>query len=604
MKLNKLYTNNKNFKNIKFNSGLNVIYAEVKSDISEKKNSHNLGKTLFSEIIDFMLLKKVNKNHFLVKAKDINENQIFKDYIFYLEVLLDSGKYLTIKRGIDNHSKVSFKLNEQETDGFTPPQKWDDEDFSFESAKSALAEYLNFDFFRDKKDYDFRKSINYSIRQQRDYDDIYRLTKFKGRDLYWKPFMFDLLGFNGNLLKRKYEIDEQVEKVVTNINSLKKDFSVKVEERDELVAQSQLIEDKYQEVEHKIDKFNFYEQDKELIKEGADQIEIEISDLNTLSYNLEYDINRLKKSIKNEFSFDLKKVEQLFEETNLYLPEQLKKEYQELIDFNKAMTVERNKLLKQTLNKKSTELKSIQEQLENLNKRKEELLSLLQESDSFKKFKQYQKQLVKLEGQLIQLKEKINIIDNILGKEKEINVLKKKLEEIIEGINKEFKATESNETYKDIRKKFANYYKEILNEDAFISWEINTSNNVDFKTPIVVSGDGTKKSETSQGDGYTYGKLFCVVFDLALLTTYNSQSYYKFVYHDDVFANEDNGVKIRFLELIRKLIKSYDLQYIFSIIKADLPVDETNKPIKFDKSEIILELNDKNADGSLFGFNF
>jgi len=70
MQLSKLYSNKGNFKNIKFNlNGLNVLYAEVKSDIKEKKNSHDLGKTKFAEMIDFMLLKGIDKKHFLLKVK-------------------------------------------------------------------------------------------------------------------------------------------------------------------------------------------------------------------------------------------------------------------------------------------------------------------------------------------------------------------------------------------------------------------------------------------------------------------------------------------------------------------------------------------------------
>lgn len=604
MKLSKLYTNKENFKNIRFNPGINVVYAEVKTKLSEKKNSHNLGKTLLSEMIDIMLLKKLfPKKHFLFTTKNDKREPVFEAYIFYLEIVLNSGKYLTIKRGVANHSKISFKLNEQKTEGFNPPQNWDEENLSIDKARVVLGEYLNFDFFRGKEEYDYRKSINYSIRQQGDYADIYRLTKFKGRDLYWKPFMFDLLGFNGKLLQEKYERDDEINDITVFISNLKNEFSVKVEERDELVAQIQLKENQSQNVEQQIDRFNFYEQDKSLIKEGVEEVETQISNLNTLAYNIEFDINRLQTSIRNKFSFDLDKVEKVFKEAELFFSDQLKKDYEDLIQFNKNMTLERNKLLKTTLKSKAFELEGIRKELKELNFKKEELLSFIQESNVFKKFKEYQKGLVKLEGQLFQLQEKLKTIDAILQKEKEIKDIKKKLEGTIEKIEEEFSNTDSHAVYKKIRGKFAAYYKTILNEDAYISWNINTSNNVDFNQPKVIS-EGDIKRDTAQGDGYTYGKLFCVAFDLALLTTYNNESYYRFVYHDDVFANEDNGVKLRFLELMNSAVKDFDLQYIFSIIKDDLPTDNEDKPIKFESSEIILELSDKNASETLFGFKF
>lgn len=65
MQLSKLYSNKDTFKSIKFNiNGLNIVYAEVKSELKEKKNSHDLGKTKLSEVIDFMLLKEIDKKHF------------------------------------------------------------------------------------------------------------------------------------------------------------------------------------------------------------------------------------------------------------------------------------------------------------------------------------------------------------------------------------------------------------------------------------------------------------------------------------------------------------------------------------------------------------
>ena len=604
MKLSKLYTNKDNFKNIRFNPGVNVVYAEVKTKIFEKKNSHNLGKTLLSELIDIMLLKKLSpKNHFLFTTKNDRGEFVFESYIFYLEILLNNGKFLTIKRAVANNSKISFKINDQKTEGFLPPQNWDEEGLSIDNAKTAIEEYLNFDFFRDKDKYGFRKSINYSIRQQGDYDDIYRLTKFKGKDLFWKPFMFDLLGFNGKLLQNKYERDDDVKDITKFIDELKKEFSIKVENRDELVAQIQLKENQAKNVEKKIDSFNFYEQDERLIKEGVENVEVQISDLNTLVYNLEFDINRLQTSIKNKFSFDLNKVEKVFKETELFFTDQLKKDYEDLIQFNKNMTLERNKLLKTTIKSKKTELEKIKGELKGLNDKKEELLSFIQESDVFKKFKNYQKDLVKLEGMLFQLQEKLKTIDTIIQKEKDIKEVGKKLERIIEDIREEYSKTDSNATYKEIRDKFAVYYKTILNEDAYISWNINKSGNVDFSQPKVIS-EGENKRDTAQGDGYTYGKLFCVAFDLALLTTYNKQSYYRFVYHDDVFSNEDNGVKHRVLNLVNNTVKEFDLQYIFSIIKDDLPTDNEDKPIKFDSSEVILELSDKSASETLFGFKF
>jgi len=604
MKLSKLYSNDARFKKIAFNlNKLNVIYADVVSDPGEKKNSHDLGKTKLAELIDFLFLKGLDKKSFLLKVPDDSGESIFSKHIFYLELLLNSGKYLTIRRAVANHSKISFILQDQSVDNFNPPQKWDFEELPFKQAKGQLAQFLAIDFFKNKS-YDFRKAINYCIRMQNDYEDVYKLSKYKGgKDYEWKPFMFDLLGFNGNILAAKYKNDEERESIKTFIDSLKNEYSVRVEDRDDIVAQIKLKESNTSDVEEQIDRFNFYEQDKQLINKGIEEIEHNISDLNTLSYQLNYDIDKLQRSIKNKFAFSLDKVTRVFQESALYFPEQLKEDYQALISFNNELTIERNKLLKTSLNSKSSELKNINAQLLDLNKQKESLLSYLKDTDSFKRFKFYQKELVKIEGELLQLRQRLNTIDRILSKEKDREELHKAIEGTLEELRNIYQHTEDNQRYSDIRSKFSRNFKAILDENAYISWNINTNNNVEFVPPKVqTKGELTK--DTAKDDGRTYKKMLCVAFDLAILSAYNKESYFRFVYHDDVLSQQDNGIKSRLLSLIHDLIMQFDLQYILSVIKSDLPVDANDLPIYFPDEEIILNLHDRDETGTLFGFEF
>ena len=433
MQLSKLYCNIEGFKNILFNlNGLNIVYADVKSDFNEKKNSHDLGKTKLAEIIDFLLLKEIDKKHFLLKIKD-EEKSIFHNYIFYLELFLNSGQYLTIRRRISSNTRISFSLNEQKTDGFVPPSKWKYENIAIDKAKVILSEYLSMDFFHNKE-YDYRKSISYSLRTQNDFKDVYRLNKFAGKDITWKPFVFDLLGFKGELLRLKYENDLKVETIKAFISSLKNEYSVKVEDRDEIVAEKSILNADFKEVEEQIDRFNFYQQDKALIREGIEELENNVSLLNSYSYNLNFEIDKLRKSIKNNFSFDIDKVKKVFEETEIFFPEQLVSDYTNLVAFNEKLTTERNKLLKETLSNKSKELDKINEELYRFNKEREKLLNNLTDSDTFSKFKFCQKELVKVEGKLLKFQEKLNTIDTIIKKENEIETLHSDIKNTIDSL--------------------------------------------------------------------------------------------------------------------------------------------------------------------------
>lgn len=604
MKLSKLYSNDHRFKNITFNlKGLNVIYADVLTDLKEKKNSHDLGKTKLAELIDYLLCKQIDKNHFLLKIKDKNGDSIFINHTFYLEIYLNDGRFLTIKRSIENHTKTSFSINEQTTDEYRPPTIWQFNDLAIDPAKKKLAEYIKFDFFKSKS-YDFRKAINYCIRMQPDYEDVYRLSKFKGgRDIDWKPFMFDLLGFNGEILRKKYQNDEQQEKIEAQIKQLKKDFSVEETNRDEIVAQIGLQQNKTLEAEKKIDQLNFYEQDQSLIETGVEEVENKISELNTLSYNLSFDINKLQGSIKNNFAFDLNKVEKVFEEVKIYFPDNLKKDYQELISFNEELTKDRNRLLRKTLKEKNNQLQDINAQLAVLNAKKESLLSFLRDTDTFRRLKEYQKELAKLESELIQLQERLRIIDLIIEKEESKEILKKEIEDTVKKIRNFSNHTDQNQKYTLVRELFSRFFSSVMNEDTYISWSINSKNNVDFKPPVIKTKELLSK-DTAKDEGRTYRKILCVVFDLAILVTYNIESYFRFVYHDDVLSQQDNGIKLRLLELIKNITTEHDIQYILSVIKSDLPTDQKDEFIYFSNDEVVLELNDRDERGTLFGFEF
>ena len=188
MRLLKIFSD-KNFKNVRLNEHFNVVLAKIQ-DKTNKNDTHNLGKTSLIHVINFLLLGEFQKN------KGLLSNSIFYGQTFYLEIKLNNGQHLIIRRDINSPSKISFKLNDIELNNFIPPAEWDEEDMAFDKAKEKLNEYLDFDVLTN---WTYRKSITYFLRTQQDYLDVYQLNKFKGRHIDWKPFVFELLGFNGKL---------------------------------------------------------------------------------------------------------------------------------------------------------------------------------------------------------------------------------------------------------------------------------------------------------------------------------------------------------------------------------------------------------------------
>jgi uncharacterized protein YydD (DUF2326 family) len=597
MKLSKLYSN-KPFHNTEFNIGLNVIFADVKAKESPT-SSHSIGKTKFIQLLDFLLLKKITpKKHFLTSTKDtITKILKFNGYEFYLEVLLNSGSYLTIKRSVVDSSKISIKLSEVTTNEFEIPKSWDFENIGIDEAQEKVNEYLDFDFFKRNAGLDYRDTINYSLRvpDDGDYSDIFKLSKFTFDEKKWKTFMFSLLGFDSAPVEEKYKIEDEIKHKIKVIKEQEEGFNINSSQKDEVEGFIQVLNKSKLEKVQELNSLNFYNQDDKVIVELVDEIETRIGELNKQSYNLQFEVKKITESLKNDFTFDFELIKEVFGEVQLHFPDQLAKSYEELIEFNKQITVERRDLLRDTLAKKTEELREVKLTLFNLNKEKEKFRDIIQDNSILKKLREYQNEIIGLEHEIARFEAQLDSIKIIESKKTEIGRLEEELKTSVQKLSAIIDNTSNNPRYVRVRNYFSDFAQAILNYPAIISISKNANNNVEY---------GYRVGETKKGEGNTYRKMLCVAFDLAILAEYSSESYFKFVYHDDVFSNQENKIRIRLLNLIKEYCTLYNIQYILSIIKDDLPRDENDNPIMFNDDEIIMELDDKNDNGKLFKTSF
>ncbi len=579
MKISKIYSN-KNFKNIEFNERFNAIVAFIESD--KKEDTHNLGKTSLIRVIDFLLLSSFDKN-----TDKLLGNDIFIGQEFYGELKLNSGKYLLIKRSINTPTKISFKLNDSKLNNFELDINWDEE-LTLKKAKARLNEFLNFNILPN---WDYRKSITYFLRSQQDYLDVFKLNKFKGKHKDWKPFVFDLLGFNGKLILEKLEIEEEIDTLKGKVKTLKLEAQIDTSEKDRLEGLLEIKKNELFEVRTLIDRFNFFKEDILTNKKLVEEIDVQLQAFNTDRYRISFEINKIESSLSDiNDDIDNKTISDLFEEVNLYYPQQLKKEYNDLINFQKSLTIERKKYLLETLTELKKEYLDLNIKIREIENQKGELLSLLTQKDSYKKFKEYQRKTVSLEVEVERIDDKIQAIDNSLIIENDIAEKKESIANYVLAL----KDALSERKHSNINKIFNSIIKEILDTNALISLKLNNQGNIEFNADYQNKVD---LLNTSESQGTTYKKLLCVAFDLSLLVNFSNKSFYKFVYHDGVLEGLDDRIKIRYIKLVKELCEKYDLQYIITLIDSDLPKEMPNI---IEKNDICLRLNDKDNKGKLF----
>lgn len=587
MKLVRIFSN-KNFKNVSFSPHFNVVLATI-YDKSTKKDTHNLGKTSLIHVIDFVLLGGFDKK------KDLLGNVLFVGQEFYVELELNNGKYLIIKRTIDAATKISFKLNPVPLGGYIVPTSWDHTEIPFERSRQLLNEYLGFDVLTK---WDYRKSITYFLRTQQDFLDVYKLNKFQGKHITWKPFVFELLGFNGELIENKLKLEEEAEENRQKINLLKSEAKVDIKERDKLMGLIDIKDNERKEAESTIDKFNFFINDSSISKDIIENLDFQIQTLNTERYRIGYEISKIEESLRDSNSdIDLKKLKQLFKEVEIHFPDTLVKQYEDLEKFNHLISKERKQYLTENLDTLKVEFRRISVLIHTLEIDKSEKLSFLTEKDTYTKFKGYQKLLSKLETEIERLKDKVSAIDRSV----EIEILIKEINKKIDTATTVLTEAISLRNHAEINKTFNQIIHDILGTNALISITQNGQGNIEFDASYQNPDDF---NSTSEAQGTTYKKILCMAFDLSLQIHYSNKSFYRFIYHDGILEGLDNRIKLRLLEKVKSICTQHNVQYILSLIDSDTPILQDGSQYTFDHSSVCLELNDKDDSGKLFLHSF
>ena len=597
MQISRLYSNEKSlFTPIDFNCRetadiLNVVYGDITDSSDEKRDSHNLGKTTLIHVINFMFLKDISSSkHFLETHKER-----FISFVFFLEISLNNGEFITIRRAVENNTRIAFKKHEDRSQDFTNDEisEWDHPELTLSAARELLDGILN---LRVITPYDYRKALTYFLRTQDDYQSILQLQKFQaGQHVHWKPFVMNLLGFDEGPTKNKYTLDKSIEK--KDEEKKKKQAELQIDEQDisRLSVEIQNLKSQLDETEKKLDRFEFSDEERRLMHELVDGIEAGIVEINDQLYNASVDLRNIDQALSNKISFKVKDIEEIFSETNIHFPDQIKKSYSDLVEFNRSLTNERNASLRARRKELLKEHTLLREDREKEDKRRQEFRSILQNSDTLEKFKALQKNLAEQRARLSYLDKQFEKLNSINDIEIEINALKRQRSEVVDQIR--LQKSKSSIPKDNIARFFNEFCKKVLDHEGLFYLEQNTSGNIEFKIELK---EATSSKASRQSEGKSYKQILCALFDLALLKAYQNDDFYHFVYHDGILEGLDDRKKRLFLGVVRDVIKNGKIQYILSVINSDIPRDVSGARVEFNDDEIILHLHDGGNQGLLF----
>ncbi len=596
MRLSKLYSNKPGvFEPMEFVAGLNVVMAEIRLPENRKRDTHNLGKTTLGRLLDFCFLSRKDPKFFLFKHLDR-----FESFVFFLEVELEDASFVTVRRSVADATRISFKRHEAARQDFSnlSPSEWDHQDITFERAKELLDGLLD---WRALKPWPYRMVLGYLLRSQEDFREVFQLRKFASKHVDWKPFLAHLLGFDAKLVWDHYQKEQELKSKEETAQTIRKELGGSVEDISKVEGILLLKQKDAERKQKLLDAFDFRTPDRDRTKHVVDEIDDHIATLNAQRYSLSQNRKKILTSLEeDQILFNPDEAARLFEEAGVFFTGQIKKDFQELIAFNRAITEERRGYLQEERVEIEAELKRVNAELNALGKKRSDMLSFLSETDIFAKYKLLSAEMVTLRAEIASLENQRGYLHRLQGLRTEIRTLTEErshLQAQVE-VDAEKQNSDQSSLFSTIRVFFSEIVEEVIDRKALLSVAPNQQGHLEFKAEILdESGNAT-----SAADGHTYRKLLCVAFDLAVLRARLDDKFPRFVYHDGVFESLDDRKKSNLLTVIRRYTE-LGLQPIITLIDSDLPPrSEAGSPV-FADNEIVVTLHDEGAEGRLFKMN-
>ena len=323
---------------------------------------------------------------------------------FFLELQLGDGNYITVARSVDAKRPVSILTSTVDVPDATELEidQWSHVGLGISPAKRLLDGLFGFSVISP---YDYRDIMGYVLREQDDYSDVFHLRKFRGKHREWKPFLAHLLGFNAELTVELYDQVDEEEKLDQAIYHHQREAgtadNADVGKLDGIIAIRTRELDQFQST---LDTFDFSRADAEATEDLVEDIEEKIAAGNEEAYRLSQLLNRLNDSLNEDaILFSPSQTEKLFAEAGVAFPDQLKKDFEQLIEFNRAISQERRDYLLEQRTETEERLQALTPELESLQRERARLFEFLDGSDTIEKYKEVSNQVISIRADIASL---------------------------------------------------------------------------------------------------------------------------------------------------------------------------------------------------------
>ncbi|TMS61173.1 hypothetical protein CWB58_16920 [Pseudoalteromonas sp. S201] len=572
------------FQPIIFKDGLNIILGRYSTT---GKDINGIGKTTIINFIDFCLLSDGVKQELFSEKFSFIKSESVK-----LVFSINNDTY-SITRNFEDRQLVKFQKNNQTTRELT------DTDLRLilgaEIGKGLEGVY-DPQWYRTLLSFFVQNDHNLS---QRDASNPIKFSVGKRQPELF-TYLFLLLGIDNNLIWQYDNSSVELKNFRADQTRINKQILEQTGKSvDDFKSDCDIVARKIDKLEKGLENYQFGENTQDL--EGKiKNLNARISHLNKEHLYIATKFKDLQESLKIAIDVDPEEVSVLFSQMHSEFSKFIKKSLDEVVQFRKQISSNRNRFLKERESQYQNKLESIQSEVAALETERSKFYKMLDELSAFDALKNAYNNLVEekanLSGQLSYV-EQLDYIENAIATKKssvsktvaEIVKNKDKLECVVEGIKEVFLDlvdgsvdTDSSDT------------------NPYFNIEAKAKQNSPLKLTI----------EVPRGGSLGKGRFKILAFDMTVFISslYRNKNLPSFLIHDGVFHAIAHKTRIKYLNYInRRLSTIKGAQYIVTVNEDEILFPDSegvNVELDFDLNERTLITLEDNPQSMFLGRDF
>ena len=560
------------FKSLDFKPGLNVLIARKESGASDRQTRNRAGKTSLIEIVHFLMGANVGKDSIFRSETLLNESF---SMVFEL-----GGERLQVTRSGSQKSKINVEglgsFNEK--DGLSNSE-W----ISLLGDKMfGLTQIVE----SDGRVPTFRSLFSYFVRRQGAFATPEKQAAMQQVGDYQVALLF-VLGLDWRIASDWQKVRER-EKDIARLRSAAGagTFGAIVGRASDLRTELAVATDRLAGLRSRLEEFRVLPEyaDLELVADQLTRTMNELSNGNVIDMAT---IRDLERAIESEAPPALGKLQNIYAEAGLALPDMTLKRYEAVRRFHESVIRNRRDYLADELGAARQRVAAREQEKLRLDDRRSAVMGLLRSHGALSQFSQLQGEAARLEASVESLRQRFEAAEQMEGTKNELEIERNRL---ALRLRRDF--TEQEERLNEAIIAFEKTSKRLYESAGRMTVD-DTNNGPSFLFPM----------QGSRSKGIKNMQIFC--FDMMLMRLCNNRGTGPgFLMHDShLFDGVDGRQLISALKVGAETAQELGFQYIVTLNEDDGSKETVPD---FNLSDYVMStvLTDAREDGGLFGCRF